>query len=72
MMFEFPELDGTDSCNAQHWGIGSTLCQIVKNQMKIFYLKKRKKAEQRKKSGKMMKKRKLSAKSGRDGNPDYE
>jgi hypothetical protein len=37
--------------------------------MKIFYPKKRKKAEQRKKSGKMVKKRKLSAKSGRGGNP---
>jgi hypothetical protein len=38
--------------------------------MKVFYPKKRKKAEQRKKSGKMVKKRKLSAKSGRGGNPD--
>jgi hypothetical protein len=37
--------------------------------MKVFYPKKRKKAEQRKKSGKMVKKRKLSAKSGRGGNP---
>ena len=34
-----------------------------------FYAKKRKKAEQRKMSGKKAKKRKLSAKSGRGGNP---
>jgi hypothetical protein len=43
----------------------------MNNQMKAFYPKKRKKAEQRKKSGKMVKKRKFSAKSGRGGNPDW-
>ena len=46
------------------------LSGAVSNQTKVFYPKKRKQAEQRKARGKAVKKRKLSAKSGRGGNPD--
>ena len=46
------------------------LLRAVSKQTKVFYPKKRKQMEQRKARGKAVKKRKLSAKSGRGGNPD--